>query len=121
MVWMTTRSFGDFWHSTWSEHNDRKGRCPLRSDCCIWTALAAVGIQFTISTLTEHALERIRARTYDVIISDIGRPLGSRAGYNLLDEKKKLGDQAPFIIYAGSNRPEHKAEAQNKSRARQHE
>jgi CheY-like chemotaxis protein len=77
-------------------------------------ALEALGIQSTISTTTEDALERIRAKTYDVIISDMGRPPDNRAGYTLLDEKRDLGDQAPFIIYAGSNRPEHKAEARRR-------
>jgi CheY-like chemotaxis protein len=77
-------------------------------------ALEALGIQFTISTTTEDALERIRAKAYDVIISDMGRPPDNRAGYTLLDEKRELGDRAPFIIYAGSNRPEHKAEARRR-------
>jgi CheY-like chemotaxis protein len=77
-------------------------------------ALEALGIRFTISRTTEDALERIRARPYDVIISDMGRPPDNRAGYTLLDEKDKLGNQTPFIIYAGSNRPEHRAEARER-------
>jgi len=77
-------------------------------------SLGAFGIHFTISTSTADALEKIRVNKYDVIISDMGRPDDKQAGYKLLEEKQKLGDTAPFIIYAGSNLPEHKAEARRR-------
>ncbi len=77
-------------------------------------ALEAVGIRFTISTSTNDALEKLRAFKYDVIISDMGRPPDKQAGYTLLAEKQKLGDKTPYIIYAGSNAPEHKTEARQK-------
>jgi CheY-like chemotaxis protein len=77
-------------------------------------ALEALGIRFTLSTYTEDALEKIRLNRYDVIISDMGRPSDRRAGYTLLEEKQKLGDKAPFIIYSTSNRPEHKTEARRR-------
>lgn len=77
-------------------------------------ALEALGIHFTISTSTEDALEKIRLNKYAVIISDMGRPPDMRAGYTLLEEKRKLGDTTPFIIYAGSNLPEYKAEARKR-------
>jgi hypothetical protein len=41
----------------------------------------------------------------------MGRPPYPRAGYTLLDALLKRGDQTPFIVYAGSDKPEHKAEA----------
>jgi CheY-like chemotaxis protein len=77
-------------------------------------ALEALGIHFTISTATDDALEKLRVNKYDVVISDMGRPPDNRAGYTLLAEMKKLGIKTPFVIYAGSNRPEHKAEARQK-------
>ncbi len=77
-------------------------------------ALEALGIRFTISTSTTDALEKVRINKYDAIISDMGRPPDKRAGYTLLAEKQKLGDKTPFVIYAGSNLPEHKAEARQK-------
>jgi CheY-like chemotaxis protein len=80
-------------------------------------ALEALGIKFTQSTSTNDALEKLRAYKYDAIISDMGRPPDMRAGYTLLAEKQKLGDATPFIIYAGSNSPEHKAEARQKGAA----
>ena len=73
-------------------------------------ALEALGIQFTLSTSTEDALEKLRSDSYDVIISDMGRPPDRQAGYTLLGELRKRNILTPFIIYAGSNRPEHKAE-----------
>ena len=77
-------------------------------------ALEALGIRLTLSTSTDDALEKLRAYKYDVIISDMGRPPDKQAGYTLLEEKQKVGDTTPFIIYAGSNAPEHKAEARQK-------
>lgn len=74
-------------------------------------ALEALGVRFVLSTSTGDALQKLSARTYDVVISDMGRPPDARAGYTLLDSLRKRGDQTPFIIYAGSNAPEHKAEA----------
>lgn len=71
----------------------------------------SLGMRVSISTSTEDALEKIRVYNYDVIISDMGRPPDSHAGYTLLAEKKKMGNETPYIIYAGSNAPEHKAEA----------
>jgi CheY-like chemotaxis protein len=77
-------------------------------------SMEAMGIRFEISTSTEEALDKLRAGKYDVVISDMGRPPDARAGYTLLDEMHQLGIKAPFIIYAGSNRPEHKAEARTR-------
>ena len=74
-------------------------------------ALETFGIQFTLSTSTEDALERARLSRYDAIISDMGRPPDPRAGYTLLDALRMQNDRTPFVIYAGSNSPEHKAEA----------
>ncbi len=73
--------------------------------------LEALGIRVDISTSTEDALSRIRWRSYDMIISDMGRPPDARAGYTLLDELRARGDQTPYFIYASSRAPEHVAEA----------
>ena len=74
-------------------------------------ALEALGIRVDISTSTEDALTRIRWRSYDMIISDMGRPPDGRAGYTLLDELRARGDETPYFIYASSRAPEHVAEA----------
>jgi CheY-like chemotaxis protein len=74
-------------------------------------ALEALGIQIDLSTSTEDALEKIRRRPYDLIISDMGRPPDKRAGYTLLDKLREAGNKTPFIIYASSRSPEHVREA----------
>jgi CheY-like chemotaxis protein len=76
--------------------------------------LEALGVRFVLSTSTEDALAKTLHRTFDAIISDMGRPPDARAGYTLLDALRKRGDQTPFIIYAGSRLPEHVAEARRR-------
>ena len=77
-------------------------------------ALETLGLHFTLSTSTDEALEKLRLNTYDVIISDMGRPPDMRAGYALLQAIRTLGKTTPFIIYSSSNLPEHKAEARRR-------
>jgi CheY-like chemotaxis protein len=74
-------------------------------------ALEAYQINIDLSTSTEEALEKIRQRSYDLIISDMGRPPDAQAGYTLLDQLRKTGDKTPYVIYAGSRAPEHVQEA----------
>jgi CheY-like chemotaxis protein len=73
-------------------------------------AMEALGIRFTISTSTEEALQMLERESFDAVISDMGRPPDSFAGYTLLDALKRRGEYPPFVIYAGSNAPEHRRE-----------
>ena len=73
--------------------------------------LAYFGIQVEISTSTDDALEKVDRRSYDLIISDMGRPPDARAGYTLLDKLRQAGNQIPLVIYANSRTPEHVREA----------
>lgn len=77
-------------------------------------ALEAFGISFVLSTSTEDALEKLKQRTFDAIISDMGRPPDPQAGYTLLDSIRAHGDKTPFIIYASSRSPGHQAEAKRR-------
>lgn len=77
-------------------------------------SLEALGMHIATSTSTEDALEKIGTHKYDVIISDMGRPPDPQAGYTLLEEIRKRGYSIPYIIYAGSNLPEHKAETRRR-------
>jgi CheY-like chemotaxis protein len=70
-------------------------------------ALEALGVSFVLAISTDEALKKISRQRFDAIISDMGRPPDSRAGYTLLDKLRSSGDQTPFIIYAGSRDPEH--------------
>jgi CheY-like chemotaxis protein len=74
-------------------------------------ALEALGVSFALATSTEEALRKISKQRFDAIISDMGRPPDSRAGYTLLDQLRASGDQTPFIIYASSRDPKHVAES----------
>ena len=74
-------------------------------------ALEALGINFVLAISTDEALKKISRQRFDAIISDMGRPPDSRAGYTLLDKLRSTGDQTPFIIYAGSTDPEHIVES----------
>lgn len=71
-------------------------------------AFQAQGIEFSLALSTNEALEILRVNKFAAIISDMGRKEGSQEGYVLLDKLRALGDKTPFIIYAGSNLPEHK-------------
>jgi CheY-like chemotaxis protein len=77
-------------------------------------SLEALGVSFVLATSTEEALDRLAKQKFDVIISDMGRPPDPRAGYTLLEKLRASGNQTPFVIYAGSNAPEHKAEARSR-------
>lgn len=77
-------------------------------------SLEALGVSFVLATSTEEALERLTKQKFDVIISDMGRPPDPRAGYTLLEKLRASGNRIPFVIYAGSNAPEHKAEARSR-------
>ncbi|MET9019899.1 response regulator [Actinopolymorpha sp. NPDC004070] len=65
-------------------------------------ALKALGITVNTANSTNAALDCLREKPVDVVISDMSRPEGSRAGYDLLKEMRRRGDDTPFVIYAGS-------------------
>jgi CheY-like chemotaxis protein len=77
-------------------------------------ALEALGVSFVRATSTDLALEKLKRQSFDAIISDMGRPPDPQAGYTLLDTLRASGDRTPFIIYAGSRAPEHRAEARRR-------
>lgn len=77
-------------------------------------ALEALGVTFELAKSTDEGLEKLEHQSFGVIISDMGRPPDPQAGYTLLDKLRASGDQTPFIIYAGSRAPEHRAEARRR-------
>jgi CheY-like chemotaxis protein len=74
-------------------------------------ALETLGVSFVLAKSTDEALKRISRQRFDAIISDMGRPPDSHAGYTLLDKLRSNGDKTPFIIYSSSRDPEHIAES----------
>ena len=63
---------------------------------------------------TEAALAALRSRHFDLIISDMGRGSNMRAGYELLEAIRRTDMQVPFLIFAGSDSPEFRREAQQR-------
>lgn len=72
------------------------------------------GFRITLSLSTEVALERLREQTFDLIISAMGRGTNRRAGLDLLEAIRKLGDTTPFIIYASRRALRYRTEAISK-------
>lgn len=77
-------------------------------------ALEALGLRVDLSTSTEEAVEKVRQKRYDLIISDMGRPGDTRAGYTLLGRLRNSGYSMPFIVYSGSRDPRHVQEAKER-------
>ncbi len=77
-------------------------------------ALSDLGLEVEAVRTTEAAIEALRTRSYDVVISDMRRLESERAGYELLATLKQEGSQTPFIIYSSTNEPHHEQEALEK-------
>jgi CheY-like chemotaxis protein len=75
-------------------------------------AFEALGFEFSLALSTDEALAKVNHQRFAAIISDMGRREGPREGYVLLDAVRKQQDPTPFFIYASSNAPEHKREAE---------
>lgn len=76
--------------------------------------LELIGFKFDLALSTKEALELMAKKDYVAIISDMGRVEGPKEGYVLLNEVRKTNKTIPYFIYASSNLPEHKKEAQEK-------
>jgi CheY-like chemotaxis protein len=65
----------------------------------------ADGVEVEISTSTEEALQKLRQRDFDVLISDLGRIENGRdnpfAGLDLLQRLSSVGLPTPSLVYAG--------------------
>lgn len=77
-------------------------------------ALEAMGIQVELALATDEAIKKLDHQSFDLVISDMGRPGDPRAGYTLLDLLRDKGMSTPFVIYAGSRLPEHVKEARER-------
>ena len=75
-------------------------------------AFESLGFTFTLALSTDEALRLLADHSYAAIISDMGRVEGPREGYVLLNAVRKQDNNIPFFIYAGSNAPKHKREAE---------
>lgn len=102
---------------------DSRSQRDLRRSVVLWAddrpdnnryerqALEAFGVRFVAATSTEDALAQLQRQTFDVVISDMGRPRDPRAAFTLLDAMRERGDKTPFVVYAGSRAAEHVRDA----------
>jgi DNA-binding NarL/FixJ family response regulator len=71
-------------------------------------------MQFVLARSTAEAEDLLRSRSFDAIISDLGRPGDRRAGFTLLARARISHPTAPYFIYCGSRAPELVREAQTR-------
>lgn len=76
--------------------------------------LEEMGIEVITALSTNQAMMWLNKNKVDVIISDMGRKEGNFEGYVLLDRLREKGDRTPFIVFAGSKKPEHVAEVKRR-------
>jgi CheY-like chemotaxis protein len=76
--------------------------------------LENMGVSITVSKSTDDALGKLFRYDYDAVISDMSRPDDSVAGYTLLEQTQRMGKRMPFILFTGSQRPEHVADARRR-------
>jgi CheY-like chemotaxis protein len=74
-------------------------------------AFKELGIAVDTAISTEAALGMLVYNSYDVVITDMGRPPDMEAGYTLLVALRERGVYPPLIIYAGSDSVEHRQRA----------
>lgn len=81
-------------------------------------AFRKLGIAVTLVLSTRQAMDLLQVNSFDVIVSDMGRQESGRyhdrAGYELLAAVRRSGARTPFFVFAGSNLPEHRAEAKRR-------
>jgi CheY-like chemotaxis protein len=74
-------------------------------------AFEKLGFNVTNALSTADALDHVEKRKYDLIISDMARPEGARAGFDLVSRLREQKVTVPLIIYSSANTPEMRAEA----------
>jgi CheY-like chemotaxis protein len=60
------------------------------------------GISVDTALSTAEGIEKMRSRAYDVIISDMGRPEGEKAGIDLAKLVRTLNKDIPVFIFCGN-------------------
>jgi DNA-binding transcriptional regulator YbjK len=65
-------------------------------------ALRALGARVDSVATTDAAMARLTGGGYDLVVTDMSRPEGRRAGYLLLERVQAAGLAVPLVIYAAS-------------------
>lgn len=70
-------------------------------------AFESIGLIVDQVRSTDEAINKIQVQRYDCLISDMSRPEGNQAGYDLLKKIRNKGLSTPFIIYASDSNPDY--------------
>lgn len=65
-------------------------------------ALEERGARVDIALDTYEAIAKIEKTNYDIVLSDMGRAEGNKAGLDLTRKLKKMGVSSPVYIFCGS-------------------
>lgn len=66
------------------------------------SALQERGARVDIALSTDAGLSMFRKQRYDMVLSDMGRPEGERAGLDLTRRIKEIRPEVPVYIYCGA-------------------
>ena len=73
-------------------------------------AFEKLGLECVAVETTADALALLEARSWALVISDMGRREGPREGYVLLNAMRERGDDTPLVFFTAGVRPEHHVE-----------
>ncbi len=59
------------------------------------------GAKVDVALSTEEGIEKFKALPHDIVISDMGRPEGEKAGIDLAKRIRELNPRVPFFIFCG--------------------
>jgi CheY-like chemotaxis protein len=73
-----------------------------RNNSLLAATLEERGLRVDIALSTDEGLAKFRRQPYDLVLSDMGRPEGEKAGIDLTRKIKSLSPGTPVFIYCGS-------------------
>lgn len=88
----------------WADDNPANNELAVR-------AFTKLGLDIVQAASTDAAIEALQRRRFDLVISDMGRGEDMHAGYDLLGRIRASGNNVPFFVFAGSDKPEYRKEA----------
>jgi CheY-like chemotaxis protein len=86
---------------------------PINNELAV-RALRKFRLDVVEATSTAAALDAMKRRHFDLVISDMGRGNDKHAGYELLDAVRHSGQMLPFLIFSRADQPEFRQEALDK-------
>lgn len=59
------------------------------------------GAKVDVALSTQEGIDKFKATPYDIVLSDMGRPEGGKAGIDLAKRIRELNPRVPFFIFCG--------------------